>query len=117
MSAVHHIFVYGTLRRGQCREHCWPQRPVRIEEATIRAALSDLGPYPAIGAGDDVVRVELWEIAEDQLEETLRVLDEVEGYSQDGNDLYVRRLVACHLRDGREVEVWTYYYGNEPKLR
>lgn len=113
---VCHIFVYGTLQRGQCRERCWPHRPVQIERGTIRAALYDLGPYPAIGPGDDVVRGELWEIAPNDIEQTLRVLDEVEGYSQLGDDLYVRRLVTCRTDDGREVVAWTYYYGDAPRL-
>jgi gamma-glutamylcyclotransferase (GGCT)/AIG2-like uncharacterized protein YtfP len=116
MSAVRHVFVYGTLQRGECRERYWPHGPVRIDHATIRAALYDLGPYPAIGSGDDAVRGELWEIAAEHVEETLRVLDEVEGYWQLGDDLYIRRLVTCRADDGREVEAWTYYYGNEAKL-
>src|SRR5687767_9038822 len=110
--SIHRIFVYGTLQRGECRERCWPHAPLRIDEAVIRAALYDLGPYPAIGPGDELVRGELWEIAPDQLEETLRVLDEVEGYTQLGHDLYVRRLVACQLGDGRELSAWTYYFAD-----
>jgi gamma-glutamylcyclotransferase (GGCT)/AIG2-like uncharacterized protein YtfP len=113
---VQHIFVYGTLQRGQCRERCWPHPPLRVDAATIHAALYDLGPYPAIGPGDDVVRGEVWEISAEHLAATLQALDDVEGYSQLGDDLYVRRLVQCRLEDGREIAAWTYYYGNASRL-
>jgi len=110
------IFVYGTLQRGECRERCWPHAPLRIDEATIRASLYDLGPYPAIGEGQDLVCGELWEIEAAYLDETLRVLDQVEGYAQLGDNLYVRRLVVCRLDDGREVQAWTYFYGDAQRL-
>jgi gamma-glutamylcyclotransferase (GGCT)/AIG2-like uncharacterized protein YtfP len=113
---VHHVFVYGTLMRGECRQRCWPHEPVRVDQAAIRAALYDLGPYPAIGPGDEPVPGELWEIAPEDLEETLRVLDRVEGYGELGQDLYVRRLVTCETSDGRRVPAWTYYFGDESRL-
>lgn len=43
------VFVYGTLQRGEVREHCWPHAPVSIEWGTIRGQLRDLGEYPAAG--------------------------------------------------------------------
>jgi gamma-glutamylcyclotransferase (GGCT)/AIG2-like uncharacterized protein YtfP len=113
---VRHVFVYGTLKRGQCRERCWPHRPLQVHEATILAALYDLGPYPAIALGEDQVRGEVWEIAAEHVDETISVLDRVEGHEQLGNDLYVRRVAVCHLEDGREIEAWTYYYGDVSRL-
>jgi gamma-glutamylcyclotransferase (GGCT)/AIG2-like uncharacterized protein YtfP len=90
---------------------------VRIAEATIRAALYDLGPYPAIGPGDDLVRGEVWQLLPEQMDATLRVLDEVEGYAQQPDDLYTRRLVTCRLDDGAEVTAWTYFYRDLEELR
>lgn len=116
MQPPNHIFVYGTLQRGQCRERCWPHAPLRIDEGTIRATLYDLGPYPAIGPGDDLVRGEIWEFAAGQMADTLRILDEVEGYNQSGGDLYVRRLVTCRLESGVEVVAWSYYFGDADRL-
>lgn len=46
------LFVYGTLKRGQCRETMWPRPPVSVRPAFIRGRLYDLGPYPAIWCGD-----------------------------------------------------------------
>jgi gamma-glutamylcyclotransferase (GGCT)/AIG2-like uncharacterized protein YtfP len=114
--AVHHLFAYGTLMRGQSRERYWPHAPVRIDRAVIRAALYDLGPYPAIGPGDDLVRGEVWQIRPDQIVDTLGALDEVEGFAGSEDDLYVRRLVHSQLDDGRRLLAWTYYYANLPQL-
>lgn len=104
------IFVYGTLKQGECRERCWPFPPVRIEPGTIRGRLRDLGPYPALVAGDEVVRGELWTIAPEQLAETLRVLDEIEGIVDGSDDMYERIVVDVRLDDGRVVPAYVYRY-------
>jgi len=48
------IFVYGTLMRGQQRESMWTKVPEQILPACARARLYDLGPFPAIVAGEDL---------------------------------------------------------------
>jgi gamma-glutamylcyclotransferase (GGCT)/AIG2-like uncharacterized protein YtfP len=118
-SRPNHVFVYGTLKRGQCREKCWPRAALRVDEGTIRAALYDLGPYPAVGPGDDCIVGEAWELAASDLEPTLDALDEVEGYSGDeagAGNLYVRRMVEVELFNGRRVAAWTYFLADEQKL-
>jgi gamma-glutamylcyclotransferase (GGCT)/AIG2-like uncharacterized protein YtfP len=114
---IYHFFVYGTLMRGQCREKCWPHPPMRVEAAVIQAALYDLHDYPAIAKGTGVVRGEVWELRPEHMAETLRVLDEVEGFAQREDDLFVRRMVYCKLDDGRELQAWAYYYARRAKLR
>jgi gamma-glutamylcyclotransferase (GGCT)/AIG2-like uncharacterized protein YtfP len=79
------IFVYGTLQRGQVRERCWPRPALRVEPATVRGWLFDLGPYPALvvpAAGEvaDTIAGELWHVAADDLEVTLAALDRIEGF-------------------------------------
>lgn len=111
------FFVYGTLKRGQCREKCWPHPPLRVDLAVIRATLYDLGAYPGIVPGDGLVRGELWELRPEHLPETMRVLDEVEGFAQRDDDLFERRQVNCTLDDGREIQAWTYYYARVAVLR
>jgi gamma-glutamylcyclotransferase (GGCT)/AIG2-like uncharacterized protein YtfP len=64
------LFVYGTLKRGESREKKWPFPPVKVLPATTRAALYDLGPYPAIGPGDDTIVGELWFLREEDVAET-----------------------------------------------
>ena len=96
------MFVYGTLKRGEVRQRMWPHAPTEVREATLQAALFDLGPYPAITSGDDEVAGELWYVIAEHMEATLAALDEIEGYGQGGVDLYVRRVVTCRDAAGEE---------------
>lgn len=92
------FFVYGTLKRGQCREGCWPAAPLSVCEAAVRGSLLCLGAYPGLIPGDQWVRGELWEIAQQDVEATLRVLDQIEGYQAGRQrNLYERRSVEVFL--------------------
>lgn len=104
------IFVYGTLQRGELRERCWPRQPLRIEWCTLRGQLRDLGAFPAMVAGEDLILGELWHIAAADMEATLATLDEIEWYGQDDDDEYVREVVACHTLSGEERRAYTYRY-------
>lgn len=111
------IFVYGTLQRGELRENCWPYPARRIEAATIRATLYDLGPHPAIGPGDNRVLGELWHLAPQHLPATLEVLDAIEGYQQAGEeDWYVREVVDCTTEAGAERQAYAYFYARLSEL-
>jgi gamma-glutamylcyclotransferase (GGCT)/AIG2-like uncharacterized protein YtfP len=110
------IFVYGTLQRGQERERLWPQRPLRVEEATTVGRLYDLGPYPALVPGDDVVEGELWYVAAEDLSATLKTLDRIEEYSQGSQNLYERRAVRCRNVAGQIREAYAYFYAREADL-
>jgi gamma-glutamylcyclotransferase (GGCT)/AIG2-like uncharacterized protein YtfP len=104
------VFVYGTLKRGQCREQFWPRAPLAVETALVRGRLVDLGPYPALLPGDRWIRGELWRFADEDMSETLRVLDEVEGYAGLGEDLYRRVVITCHTTEGAEVAAYAYQF-------
>ena len=110
------VFVYGTLQRGEVRERCWPRPPISIESATVRGTLYDLGPYPALGAGDDIVAGELWCIAPSDMVATLAALDRVEGFSGSNDDLYRRLIVDCQTAAG-STSAWTYHLANVSLLR
>lgn len=95
---VTNVFVYGTLKRGQCREKMWPRSPLSIRPGYVRAWLFDLGPYPAIWCADcdevggetcgnapcpcDWVEGEIWSLAKDDLAITIDELDEIEETNQ-----------------------------------
>jgi gamma-glutamylcyclotransferase (GGCT)/AIG2-like uncharacterized protein YtfP len=111
----HSIFVYGTLKRGQVRERCWPRRPTAVESATVRGALYDLGKYPALIAGEDTITGELWHLSPDDLAETLTVLDRVEGFAGRSDDLYRREIIDCHTAAGSEA-AWTYVFFQAHRL-
>ena len=79
---------------------------------TIRAALFDLGIYPAAIPADDNSTVwgETYEASE--APSVLAVLDEIEGYRPNEPDrsLYTRVLADVTLEDGRVEKAWTYFY-------
>lgn len=99
------LFVYGTLKRGFCRDRFLDdQRFVKVAQAKPLYRLYDaFGSYPALVEESDGVSVagEVWEVDE----ECLRVLDQVEGVSQ---ELYERR--AIELIDWNDEDVLTYFY-------
>jgi gamma-glutamylcyclotransferase (GGCT)/AIG2-like uncharacterized protein YtfP len=109
-----HVFFYGTLmapfnRSG--RQRITPKLPFK-GRGTIRAALYDLGIYPAAIPVDDgsVVWGEIYEAGD--LQAVLAVLDEIEGYrpSEPDRSLYTRVLADATLADGMVVKAWTYFY-------
>ncbi|MFO0904333.1 MAG: gamma-glutamylcyclotransferase family protein [Pirellulales bacterium] len=112
------VFVYGTLKRGQEREGCWPRAPRAVLRAKTRGRLHDLGPYPALIPGDDWVAGEVWQLAPEDVAETLRVLDEVECFGVDDVDLYVRREVECWTAaDGQPLRAFVYFLADETEAR
>jgi gamma-glutamylcyclotransferase (GGCT)/AIG2-like uncharacterized protein YtfP len=109
------VFVYGTLMRRQSRERCWPHMPIAIEPATVRGVLYDLGTYPAMIPGSELVEGELWHIAVEHIGDTLRALDAVEGYSGRDSDLFRRVLIDCETSGG-VMRAWTYHYARLNRL-
>ncbi len=116
-------FFYGTLMTGFDR-----RRRVGIEtkltyvgRGSIHAALFDLGIYPAaVPAADGRVWGEVYEMIDARA--VLAALDELEGYAPDDPDrsLYTRASVPCALEDGRNIDVWVYFYnaplGQAPQI-
>ncbi len=98
------VFAYGTLRRGYCREHTWPRRPLEIRTGFVQGSLVDVGPYPGLLIGNDWIRGEIWYLAEEDFAETLRVLDGVEGYSGSlsKDNWYTRERVNVYEVPGGE---------------
>lgn len=107
------VFFYGTLMAGFDR-----RRRAGIDEQLsyrgrgwIRAALFDLGLYPA-AVPDPAGQVwgELYEMQEP--EAVLGALDAIEGYRPDEPDasLYIRQESPITLEQGGLVDAWVYYY-------
>lgn len=107
------VFVYGTLKTRQCREGCWPEKPVRIDKVWTLGQLYDTGPFPALFAGSDHVAGELWTFSRETIDSVLRALDIVEEYvpGQEATNLYNRVLVECTDQAGRVHVAYTYLYG------
>jgi gamma-glutamylcyclotransferase (GGCT)/AIG2-like uncharacterized protein YtfP len=109
-----HVFFYGTLmapfnRPGRQRVNAKLRYTGR---GTIKAALFDLGIYPAAvpAADHGVVWGETYET--DDPSAVLAVLDEIEGYrpSEPERSLYTRLLTDVTLEDGHVRPAWAYFY-------
>ena len=108
------VFFYGTLmtpfnRPG--RQRVTPQMSF-VGRGTIRAALFDLGIYPAAVPSHDgrTVSGEVYELLDPPV--VLAVLDEIEGYraAEPERSLYTRVLTDVALDDGENLEAWAYFY-------
>ena len=77
----------------------------------IRAALFDLGIYPAAIPADDA---HVWGEVHRMLDvdAVLATLDEIEGFrsSEPETSLYRREQTTVTFDDGRTAAVWTYFY-------
>jgi gamma-glutamylcyclotransferase (GGCT)/AIG2-like uncharacterized protein YtfP len=109
-----HVFFYGTLmapfnRPGRQRV---TSRLTFKGRGSIRAALFDLGIYPAAIPADDnsLVWGEVYETSD--LQAVLAVLDEIEGYrpSEPDRSLYTRVLADVTLESGAVEKAWAYFY-------
>jgi gamma-glutamylcyclotransferase (GGCT)/AIG2-like uncharacterized protein YtfP len=107
------VFFYGTLMsgfRGLGRAHLDPVL-LPVGRGSIRAALFDLGIYPAaVPADDGLVRGEVYRMVD--VEAVLHTLDEAEGLSRQEPDasLYTRVETAVTFDDGRVERAWAYFY-------
>lgn len=109
-----HIFFYGTLmapfnRPGRQRVD---PKLTYVGRGTIRAALFDLGIYPAAVPTEDegVVWGEVYET--DDAPSVLAALDEIEGYrpNEPERSLYTRVKADVDLGGGRTQRAWVYFY-------
>lgn len=109
-----HVFFYGTLmapfnRPG--RQRITPQLTY-VGRGSIRAALFDLGIYPAAIPAEDGSKVwgEVYETRDAPA--VLLVLDDIEGYRPNEPDrsLYTRVLTEVQLEGGRSEKAWVYFY-------
>lgn len=112
------FFAYGTLKRGFCREKCWPKPAKKVKKGWIRGKLFDLGPYPGLAEGMEWVEGELWVMSPDDMNATIQELDVVEGYHQDTDeDLYTRKTVEVLLEDGSKSLAYTYYFNRWDSIK
>jgi gamma-glutamylcyclotransferase (GGCT)/AIG2-like uncharacterized protein YtfP len=117
------VFFYGTLMTGfdRRRRAGIDGRLRYLGRGWIRAALFDLGIYPAaVPAEERRVWGEVFEM--DDAPPVLAALDEIEGYSPSDPDrsLYVRDRATATLDDGHTVDAWVYFYnaplGSAPQI-
>lgn len=107
------VFFYGTLMAGfdRRRRAGIDDRLRLVGRGSIRAALFDLGLYPAaVPAPEGTVWGEVYAMTSP--EEVLAALDEIEGYRADDPDrsLYAREQTDVRLPDGSTSRAWVYFY-------
>jgi gamma-glutamylcyclotransferase (GGCT)/AIG2-like uncharacterized protein YtfP len=107
------VFFYGTLMSGFRRPgRANLDRALKpVGRAWIKAALFDLGIYPAaIPAADGQVWGEVHQMLEPL--NALKTLDEIEGYSPAAPDasLYRRVEIPVTFEDGHSAQAWVYFY-------
>lgn len=113
LAKLEHVFVYGTLKQGECRELCWPRVALNIESAWTLGALIDLGPYPALLVGCDRVLGELWSFDPQDIAIVFEHLDRIEGTNQPGMpNEYDRVCVRVTCQTHGEVSASTYRYAD-----
>ena len=110
-----HVFVYGSLKRGQVLYFHEPLMDLRVkvEQGRVRAALLyDLGPFPGIVLQPEggIVSGEVHSFREP--EKAIKILDEIEAYHGEGDPHNLYRRVRCQaeLTDGRMIPCWLYEY-------
>jgi len=103
--AERYVFVYGTLRRGECNDITRLRPAPRfLGRAQLPGTLYDLGAYPgAVFGGTDLVVGEVYAIAP-ALEHQLDLIEEVAPVP---SGEYHRREVAVEL-DGRRLICLAY---------
>jgi gamma-glutamylcyclotransferase (GGCT)/AIG2-like uncharacterized protein YtfP len=120
------VFVYGTLKRGQCRGVMWPFEPLRVSLVFTHGTLFDRHDYPAMTSGTDHVVGEKWDFHPEQMQRVLEVLDAIEGANQVGVPELYRRVVVTtwDLCESGAAEncfdaetsrkSYTYHYASDP---
>ena len=99
--ATRHVFVYGTLRRGDVRDitHLQPA-PAFAGMGRVTGVLYDLGPYPGLLlGGDGRVTGEVYAISA----ELERQLDEIEEVWPQQTGEYSKREVSVQMDDAPDT--------------
>ena len=105
-----HVFVYGTLRRGEANDiNRLQPAPRFVDTARIHGTLYDLGPYPGvILGGEGWVQGEVYAISP-ALERQLDLIEEVAPVP---SGEYARREVEVQLQ-GRLLPCLVYEIARE----
>lgn len=98
------IFVYGTLMPGFPNYNVYLKGSVEKElPATIKGKMYDIGSFPAVVGGDNIIQGYLIYI-KDNVEEILKSLDELESC------LYTRSIAEVFLENGQSAFAWVYIW-------
>lgn len=110
------VFVYGTLKPGECNYEAYcAGQVVEMQQALTYGKLFDLPfDYPAMTQGDRPIHGYLLSFADASI---LSDLDELEDYSPDRSDVqneYVRQQIEVFSPEGQSLgTAWVYLMSAE----
>jgi gamma-glutamylcyclotransferase (GGCT)/AIG2-like uncharacterized protein YtfP len=91
-SMIDTVFVYGTLKKGQCREQSMNEISLGSKDENITGKMYNIGEFPAITLEKGEVFGEIHRVKKEQ--ESLESLDQIEHFVGYGNSsLYSRILI------------------------
>ncbi len=110
-SGVQHVFVYGTLCKGQTREKFISKFSKKIQHnQKIHGSLIDCGDYPGLIQSSKIVYGEIHHTP--SISETLESLDRIEGFlGYDIESLFYRILIQSGI-----TTCWTYLFNGKNNL-
>ena len=106
---IRYLFIYGTLMTGQHRHQYLEPLLLSKQDAQTKGILYNLGAYPGMQIGNDVVYGELVEMSD--VVSCLERMDAIEGFLGFGEDdsLFNRTIVQVECDSGT-TWAWTYVY-------
>ena len=107
------LFVYGTLIPGESNYRLIERHVRSARPGHIEGVLIDLGAFPALVAGDGIVRGVVLELDS----EATAITDRLEGFHPgDDHSLYLRKEVMAQIDDGEQVTAWTYEFSDASNI-
>lgn len=98
------MFVYGTLRKQECREKIMNEISHYWKNTSIKAKMYDIGAFPGIVLDEGIVYGEIHKIKKEP--NSFHMLDLVEGFTEYGkSSLYHRILI-----NSSQGVCWTYVW-------
>jgi len=97
---IDRIFVYGTLRKTQSRQHVMDNLSTKLSHYTLEAKMYDVGSYPGIVLGGGKAFGEIHTVKPEAFEK-LDTIENFVGYDEDS--LFIRVLV-----NSQQGLFWTY---------
>jgi gamma-glutamylcyclotransferase (GGCT)/AIG2-like uncharacterized protein YtfP len=101
------VFVYGTLKKSQCREQSMNEISLGSKDENITAKMYNIGKFPAITLEKEEVLGEIHKVKKEQ--ESIESLDQIEGFvGYDKSSLYNRILI-----NSSQGICWTYVWNRD----
>ncbi|GAC1323020.1 MAG: gamma-glutamylcyclotransferase [Chloroflexota bacterium] len=108
------FFVYGTLKRGQANHGLIATYARSIVVAWAPGTLYSISAFPMLVEGSGLVKGELVQINQGEMERVLPLVDGLEEYwpERPEDSLYCRRIVDVTTEHGTRESAFSYYFND-----